>query len=315
MDKNDLYVSVRFVSDGICQEYNFTFEIFENDNIEIYFGDELQDKGFQVSIDKIEVGGKVVFDKAPSEGTVITIIRRLPIKRTTDFKEGGPFRASKVNHEFNYQLACIEQVSEKLNRVFCLPPYLGKIDLTLPIPEAGKSLIWDNEGVALENSNISINDLNDTFEQAKTLYQDSQAALEALDLQTIKIDNFINKAEYIEEKVEDLKVITNSKSNIDFSNTDMNDFVVEYWHDEENLSWYRKYKSGWIEQGGYIESGFSVTFPLPFSERCYGAQLVAVSTAAQGYVMYLSTIPTLTSLTGRRNSSAAIPFVWVAYGK
>lgn len=33
------------------------------------------------------------------------------------------------------------------------------------------------------------------------------------------------------------------------------DFVIESWISADNNTWYRKYKSGWVEQGGYVSIG------------------------------------------------------------
>jgi len=47
------------------------------------------------------------------------------------------------------------------------------------------------------------------------------------------------------------------------------DYVVDSWHASDGTSWYRKWKSGWIEQGGWISSSSSsVTFPTPFADSC-----------------------------------------------
>ena len=37
------------------------------------------------------------------------------------------------------------------------------------------------------------------------------------------------------------------------------DFVTESWISEDGLSWYRKYASGWVEQGGHFDKGGLVT--------------------------------------------------------
>ena len=37
---------------------------------------------------------------------------------------------------------------------------------------------------------------------------------------------------------------------------------------ENNYTWYRKYKSGWVEQGGQINSD-TIIFPIPFSSTLY----------------------------------------------
>ena len=48
---------------------------------------------------------------------------------------------------------------------------------------------------------------------------------------------------------------------------------------ENNYTWYRKYRSGWIEQGGYYYNGTSVSgahnisFPVPFANTNYQSLL------------------------------------------
>lgn len=49
------------------------------------------------------------------------------------------------------------------------------------------------------------------------------------------------------------------------------DYVIESWTSPDGSAWYRKYKSGWIEQGGYAAGGY-VTFPLQFVNTNYGFQ-------------------------------------------
>lgn len=55
--------------------------------------------------------------------------------------------------------------------------------------------------------------------------------------------------------------------------TRQNDTVVEYYVSSDTNLWYRKWASGWIEQGGKlvanVEGRRLVTFPLPFSNRKY----------------------------------------------
>lgn len=69
-------------------------------------------------------------------------------------------------------------------------------------------------------------------------------------------------------------VLTNIQTtNQKISNFETNyDFVVESWRD--GTSWYRKYKSGWVEQGGYTgkQSGNvtkAISFFLPFKDTNY----------------------------------------------
>lgn len=59
-----------------------------------------------------------------------------------------------------------------------------------------------------------------------------------------------------------------NKAQIDFSNVKSNlDFVVESWKD--GWSWYRKYRSGWVEQGGVINTFIKFTFFVEFTDTNY----------------------------------------------
>ena len=51
------------------------------------------------------------------------------------------------------------------------------------------------------------------------------------------------------------------------------DHVVEVWAADDGSSWYRKYSSGWVEQGGTLPTGtttvLTVTFPVQFANADY----------------------------------------------
>lgn len=64
------------------------------------------------------------------------------------------------------------------------------------------------------------------------------------------------------------------------------DYVVEEWHSYGRRSFYRKWKSGYLEQGGYSipsSNKGSVTFPIPFARADGGTQ-----NSAGGYTLMLT---------------------------
>lgn len=67
----------------------------------------------------------------------------------------------------------------------------------------------------------------------------------------------------------------NDKADTDFGNTNMIDYVVEKQEPNagNGYTWYRKYKSGWVEQGGHVSSvaygGTSIVFPVVFADNNY----------------------------------------------
>lgn len=45
--------------------------------------------------------------------------------------------------------------------------------------------------------------------------------------------------------------------------------IVETWKSSDELSWYRKYSDGWIEQGAYVKNSTAIVFPIAFSNKQY----------------------------------------------
>ena len=126
----------------------------------------------------------------PESGVIITLTRELPIERTSDFQEGGALRANTLNHELDYQIACQQQIADNLNRSMVLPPYAADsgTKLTLPMPSAGKAIVWNSEGTNLENSTVSVNALESTLRGYK------ESAESAASTATTKADNAATSA-------------------------------------------------------------------------------------------------------------------------
>lgn len=81
----------------------------------------------------------------------------------------------------------------------------------------------------------------------------------------------------------------NNKADIDLGNIPANyDYVIESQLPTANngYTWYRKYKSGWVEQGGYkeISTGGSATISLPVAmvDTNYSAQMTPAANTSGG---------------------------------
>ena len=155
---------IRYEGDGTTTEFSFAFTIFDETDVDVYTDDALLTEGYSVS--RETQGGRVIFDKAPATGTIITLYRSLELKRTTNFQEVGPFRTSKVNLEFDYQLACMEQLQDTISRTVTFPPYAPtQLNVALPMPVPGKAIIWNAEGNSLQNSTIEIEKLTACYDE------------------------------------------------------------------------------------------------------------------------------------------------------
>ena len=151
---------IQYKSDGQTLTYDFPFTVFKAENIKVYLNDKKQTNGYTVSLNN-EYSGSITFETYPSKDTIITIVRYMNIERTSDFQVGGAIRAEELNYELDYQTACTQQIADDLNRSMILPPYIidDDIDFTMPLPDAGKCIVWSEDGKSIENSKIEVNSL------------------------------------------------------------------------------------------------------------------------------------------------------------
>lgn len=155
-NKVNIIPRARFIADGATTDFFYNFNIFTPEDMDVYLNEQLQATGYEIICNESE-GGKVIFATPPQEGIVVTIIRNLELKRTSDFQEGGAFRAKVINHELDYQVASLQQLNEKITRTVTFPPYMPiEADVSLPTPQAGTALIWNQEENTLINSNVKI---------------------------------------------------------------------------------------------------------------------------------------------------------------
>ena len=213
---------IQYVADGNLTSYEFPFAIFKTSDIDVYFNDKVQDSDtYTVTMSKNIEGGEISFETAPTSGTIITIVRNLAIKRTTTFQEGGALRAKVLNNEFDYQMACQQQIADSLNRSMVLPPYAvdTDVDLTLPTPSAGKAIVWNKDGTNLENSTVEVNALESTLNGYKTAAQTAASiATTNAEIASEKADIAAQKAQIATAKAEEAATTLSAKANKDMDN-------------------------------------------------------------------------------------------------
>ena len=124
--------------------------------------------------------------------------------------------------------------------------------------------------------------------------------------QTASVEIDINKV------YEDLEL----KANSDLSNISSNiDYVVESYIN--GSEWYRVYKSGWVEQGGFISGSGTITLLKPFANAKYVIVSQATSRSSTSYgsdIATYSDAKTTTSVALRRSAGTG-GIEWVAYGQ
>ena len=99
------------------------------------------------------------------------------------------------------------------------------------------------------------------------------------------------------------------------------DYVIDYQAptSENNYTWYRLYRSGWVEQGGssMLASGVApVTFPIEFSDTNYTAFAISAQTGTGFYQSNNANVinKTTTTMDIRCYTNTNYPFDWEAKG-
>ena len=113
----------------------------------------------------------------------------------------------------------------------------------------------------------------------------------------------------------------NNKTDRNMRNVDTTakaDSVIDYQEptEENGYTWYRKYKSGWVEQGGDIQlNTTSVIFPVEMADSNYICSIVFRSTTNSTNVTYNSAYTQTQTTTGFTCiSSSSIHKSWQVCG-
>ena len=152
---------VRYVANGAQTIFQYPFPIFASEDLVVYFDGAKQSSGFDVSDAGETAGGLITFDEAPVNGIILTLERRLPLERVTDFLEGGDFSAQAINNELDYLTGSIQQIDRDLSPMLRYSDHETPSVVTMPerSMRANKALGFDGNGdpiaVSLEGSMAS----------------------------------------------------------------------------------------------------------------------------------------------------------------
>ena len=139
---------VSLVGNGSQTVFTYPFELFREEDIEVYLDEDLQADGYTVSGVGNDSGGTVTFDVAPDVEVVITLVRNIVAERTTDYEQGGNFKASTVNQDFDRIWAKMQEFGDQFDRTVKLNPTDPTTDISLPSrsTRANKFPVFDDNG-------------------------------------------------------------------------------------------------------------------------------------------------------------------------
>ncbi len=137
-----------YIASGAQTVFGFDFAVFKPEDVEVRIDGAIAASGFTTSVNA-DGRGTVVFAAAPPSDARVTLLRRLTIRRQSDFQEGGELRAKTLNDELDFQTASIQQVGYEIGRALRQDDSdPSGIDMRLPpkATRAGQMLGFDANG-------------------------------------------------------------------------------------------------------------------------------------------------------------------------
>ena len=249
---------VSYMGNGETTEFNFTFPYYESTNI-VVTKNGATATGYQIvgtsgglDADIPYTGGKVVFETAPTVMDSITIARSLPLSRTIDYQPTAKIDPTTVNQDMNYLMEVLKDLKDEFDTLHTQYTEIADKD-------SATTLLARIAAISEDITTVS-------------------AQITALgDISTLR------------QSVTDLSTTvgghTTSIGTLDSRTSNISDYVIESQAPtaDNNYTWYRKYKSGWIEQGGCVSSGAqtAVTFPKEMADTNYFVSLMFCDNSLQ----------------------------------
>lgn len=181
MSLSDNYKPVKYIGNGTTKDFSFNFNMINQEYCRVFLEDKTTgaqtpknlDADYSLVFD--DNGGQVSMKVAPLASQYIVVYRDVDLNQKSDFRVGEGFAAVKIEDEFDKQMAAIQQMDDGLNRSPKVAEgYSGS--LTLPNPDAGKALIWNENENGFKNSTVDVNHLEAITKQYR---DEAEAARDA----------------------------------------------------------------------------------------------------------------------------------------
>lgn len=273
------------MGNGVTTEFAFNFPYFENSNIVVTKNGETA-TGYSIvgtpaglDADIPYTGGKVVFENAPTSLDNITIARSLPLERIVDYQQLAKINPTTMNQDANYLMEVIKDLQDELETL-----------------ESQYSDIADKESTATLLAQIS-----------------------AIHDEIVTVAAQITALGDVSQIRSDITTNADNITTLDTRTTNLLDYVVESQSPtaDNNYTWYRKYKSGWIEQGGLVLSvsgAITITFPVEMANNHYTILKTLSTNSSNSGVAYNQVSFYSLTTTSATTATAGADFSWVVYG-
>lgn len=255
---------ITIIGDGITKDFYFTFPFFTKNDI-IVEKNSNPATGYGIFCNPSElnadfpfVGGRVHFAKAPKTGDVISIYRKLELNRHVDYQPTAALSPNALNQDMNFMIEVLKDIKNDL------------LDFSNKYSE-----ITDSESIdtLLDRIDVVMDAIDDVTDKIDDLGDISVITTDISGIHT----SLNNLSDALDSLTNSVGANTSSITGLTTFKNEVSDYVVASQAPTANndYMWYRKYKSGWVEQGQikttaeYGSTGGTITLPIEMADTNY----------------------------------------------
>jgi hypothetical protein len=189
----DVTPRAQYTATNAQTAFTYSFPIFADGDLKVYIGSTLKTLAtdYTVSGAGTSSGGTVTLVTGANTGDVVTIVRDIPIARSSDYQTGGALLSETLNDDFDKLVMMAQQNESAINtRSIRFSNTSGD----LPLPElvgdatarANMTLIFDADGnPALDDTNINVSTITDNIDTINTVAGDLNGSRDSFDYGSI----------------------------------------------------------------------------------------------------------------------------------
>ena len=148
----------QYTANGSLTTFAYDYEIYANADLNVYVDNTLKALTTHYTVTGVgsNSGGNVVFEDAPTNNAIITIVSNRTIERSTSFATSGVFRAADINDELDKIVSLLKELDTAQERTVRLPVTDGDRTVELPVSatRASKFLSFDTSGDLVTSTTV-----------------------------------------------------------------------------------------------------------------------------------------------------------------
>ena len=140
---------VKYTGNGVTTVFTYPFKVLDIADIAVTVN------GVVTAFTASGIGdntGQVTISPAPVNASIVKISRNMVYQRTTDYQNNGALLENVLDDDLDNVVLMLQQLKYFADRAFAFGEIMPGINMELPLPAAGKALIWNPAGAALINS-------------------------------------------------------------------------------------------------------------------------------------------------------------------